>query len=232
MAFDAKPYRVQALCTANRKDIAMNTADLKTLEFLDALAAGQPTPGGGGAAALTGSMAAALLSMVIHFTIGKKKYAEVEAEMQAIRVVAENLRSELTQAVEDDSAAFETVMGALKLPKSTDEQKKARDAAIIHATLNAAHIPLRVCEDAVKVMELALKCAQRGNLNAISDAASGFAMARAALTAAGYNVKINVASLADKSLGEKMLVKLTELEKEADSLEKEMRETMKSRGGI
>jgi glutamate formiminotransferase/formiminotetrahydrofolate cyclodeaminase len=200
--------------------------------FPDQLAAPTPTPGGGSAGAFAGAMGAGLVAMVAGLTIGKKKYAEVEAEMQAIRVVAENLRAELTQAVEDDSAAFETVMGAFKLPKGTDEEKKARDAAIINATLNAAHIPLHVCEDAVKVMELALKCAQRGNLNAISDSASGFAMSRAALTAASYNVKINVASLEDKSLGEKMLLEVAELEKEADSLEKEMRETMKSRGGI
>lgn len=200
--------------------------------FPDQLAAPTPTPGGGSAGAFAGAMGAGLVAMVAGLTIGKKKYAEVEAEMQAIRVVAENLRAKMTQAMEDDSAAFETVMGAFKLPKATDEQKKARDAAIVNATLNAAHIPLHVCEDAVKVMEIALKCAQRGNLNAISDAASGFAMARAALAAAGYNVKINVASLKDKSLGEKMPLKLAELEKEADSLEKEMRETLKSRGGI
>jgi glutamate formiminotransferase/formiminotetrahydrofolate cyclodeaminase len=200
--------------------------------FPDQLAAPTPTPGGGSAGAFAGAMGAGLVAMVAGLTIGKKKYAGVEAEMQAIRVVAENLRAELTQAVDDDSAAFETVMGAFKLPKSTDEEKKARDAAIINATLNAAHIPLHVCEDAVKVMELALKCAQRGNLNAISDSASGFAMSRAALTAAGYNVRINVASLDDKSLGEKMLAEVAELEAEADTLEKEMRETMKSRGGI
>ncbi|MBV5349923.1 cyclodeaminase/cyclohydrolase family protein, partial [bacterium] len=72
-----------------------------------------------------GSMGAALVAMVAGLTIGKKKYAEVEAEMQAIRVVAENLRAELTHAVEDDSAAFEAVMGAFKLPKDTEEQKKA-----------------------------------------------------------------------------------------------------------
>jgi glutamate formiminotransferase/formiminotetrahydrofolate cyclodeaminase len=202
------------------------------LSFPDELAAPTPTPGGGSAGAFAGSMGAALVAMVAGLTIGKKKYAEVEAEMQAIRVVAENLREELTHAVEDDSVAFETVMGAFKLPKSTDEEKKARDAAIVQATLNAAHIPLHVCEDAVKVMELALKCAERGNLNAISDSASGFAMSRAAFTAAGYNVKINVASLEDKSLGEKMLEELSDLEKEADKLEKELRKVMKERGGI
>jgi glutamate formiminotransferase/formiminotetrahydrofolate cyclodeaminase len=202
------------------------------LSFPDELAAPTPTPGGGSAGAFAGSMGAALVAMVAGVTIGKKKYAEVEAEMQAIRVVAENLRAELTHAVEDDASAFEAVMGAFKLPKDSEEQKKAREAAIIQATLNAAHIPLHVCEDAVKVMELALKCAERGNLNAISDSASGFAMSRAALTAAAYNVKINLVSLEDKSLGEKLLQELSELEKEADKLEKEMRNVMKERGGI
>jgi formiminotetrahydrofolate cyclodeaminase len=177
-------------------------------------------------------MGAALVSMVAGLTIGKKKYADAEAEMQAIRVVAENLRGELTQAVDDDAAAFEAVMGAFKLPKDTDEQKAARNAAIINATLNAAHIPLHVSENAVKVMELALKCAKHGNVNAISDSMSGFAMARAALTAAGYNVWININSLEDKSAGGKMLKQLTDLEKQADKLEKEIRAVMKERGGI
>ena len=81
-------------------------------------------------------------------------------------------------------------------------------------------------------MELALKCAKDANLNAISDALSGFAMARAGLTAAGYNVKINLNSLEDKSAEEKMLKELAELEKIADTLESEIRAVMKSRGGI
>jgi len=177
-------------------------------------------------------MGAALVSMVSGLTIGKKKYAEVEAEMQAIRVVAENLRKELTLAVEDDASAFEALMGSFKLPKETEEEKTARNAAIIQATLNAAHIPLHTAEDVVKVMELALKCAQRANFNAISDAMSGFAMARAALTAAGYNVRINLNSLEDKSVGEKMLSELADFENKADKLEKEIHSVMKERGGI
>ncbi len=204
----------------------------RPVSFIDELAAPTPTPGGGSAAAYAGAMGAGLVAMVSGLTIGKKKYAEVEAEMQAIRVVAENLRTELTQAVDDDAASFEVLMATFKLPKETDEQKIVRNAAIVQATLNAAHIPLNVAEDAVKVMELALKCAQRANLNAISDSMSGFAMSRAALTAAGCNVRININSLEDKSLGEKMLAELAELEKEADELEKEIRAVMKGRGGI
>jgi glutamate formiminotransferase / formiminotetrahydrofolate cyclodeaminase len=204
----------------------------KASSFTEELAAPTPTPGGGSAAAYAGTMGAALVAMVAALTIGKKKYAEVEAEMQAIRVIAEGLRKELGQAVGDDSASFEVLMATFKLPKETDEQKSIRDAAIQQATLNAAHIPLHVAEDAVKVMELALKCAQRANLNAISDSMSGFAMSCAALTAAGYNVRININSLEDKSAGNKMLKELAALEKEAAKLEKEIRAVLKERGGI
>lgn len=204
----------------------------KQASFLDEIAAATAAPGGGSAAAYAGAIGAGLISMVAGLTIGKKKYAEVEAEMQAVRVMAESLRQELTQYVEDDSSAFEAVMGAFKLPKETEEQKSSRSAAIIHATLNAANVPLHVCEDSVKVMELAIKCAKDANINAISDSMSGFAMARAALTAAGYNVRININSLEDKSAGERMLKGLVKLEKEADKLEKEINKVMKERSDL
>jgi glutamate formiminotransferase/formiminotetrahydrofolate cyclodeaminase len=205
---------------------------LKPASFIEELAAPTPTPGGGSAGAYAGAMGAALVAMVAGVTIGKKKYAEVEAEMQAIRVVAENLRKELTQAVDDDASSFEVLMAKFKMPKETDEQKSAREAAITQATMNAAHIPLHVAEHAVKVMELALKCAKSGLQSAISDAASGFAMARASLTAAAYNVRINLNSLEDKSLGKRMLSELAELESAADTLEGEIQAVMKERGGI
>ncbi len=100
------------------------------------------------------------------------------------------------------------------------------------ATLNAAHIPLHVSEQVIKVMELALKCAKKGNLSAISDAMSGFALCRAAFTAAGYNVRINLNSLEDKSMGEKMLNELHAYEIKADEFEKEIGKTVAERGGL
>ena len=98
--------------------------------------------------------------------------------------------------------------------------------------MNAANIPLHVAEQVIKVMDLALKCVKKGNANAISDAMSGFALCRAALTAAGYNVRINLNSLEDRSTGEKMLIELKEFEKKADELEKQIRQAMTERGGI
>jgi glutamate formiminotransferase / formiminotetrahydrofolate cyclodeaminase len=204
----------------------------QSVSFLDELASALPAPGGGSAAAYAGAMGAALVSMVSGLTVGRKKYAEVEAEMQAVHALAERLRAEMTQAVEDDAASFEAVIGAFKLPKDAESQQKARTAAIQVATMNAAHIPLHSAEKSVKIMELALKCAEHGNLNAVSDSMSGFAMARASLTAAAYNVRINVHSLPDKSAGQPYLDELTSLEKEADKLEKKIRKVMKERGGI
>ncbi len=204
----------------------------KPASFLDELASPLPAPGGGSAAAYAGAMGAALVAMVSGLTIGRKKYAEVEAEMQAVRVMAEKLRAEMTQAVDDDAASFEAVIGAFKLPKETEEQQKARTAAIQLATLNAAHIPLHSAQRSVKIMELAVKCAEHGNLNAISDALSGFAMSRASLTAAAYNVRINVHSLPDKSAGDEYLTELAEQETKADALEEKIRKVMNERGGI
>lgn len=214
---------------------SLNAAPLsppKAVSFLDELASALPAPGGGSAAAYAGAMGAGLVAMVSGLTIGRKKYAEVEAEMQAVHVMAEKLRAEMTQAVDDDAASFEAVIGAFKLPKETEEQKTARTAAIQIATMNAAHIPLQSVQRSVKIMELAIKCAEHGNLNAISDAMSGFAMSRASLTAAACNVRINVNSLPDKSAGDEYLKELADLEKKADKLEKEIRKVMKDRGGI
>ena len=200
--------------------------------FIDELAAPTPTPGGGSAAAFSAAMGAGLVAMVAGLTIGKKKYAEVEAQMQAVRVHAEKLREELTYAVDDDAGAFEAVMGAFRLPKNTPEEKAARTSSIQSATLNAAHVPLHVAEDAVKVMELALLCVESANVNAISDAASGAAMAKAGLTAAGYNVRINVAALPEPSAGEQFLSQMRGLESQAVEIEKNIRQRIQERGGF
>ncbi len=200
--------------------------------FLDEVAAATASPGGGSAAAHTAALGAALVEMVAGLTLGRKKYADVEAAMQAIRLQAGKLRQELTQAVDDDAAAFEAVLGTFKLPKDTEDQRKARHAAIQIATMNAARVPLHTVNDAVKVMDLAARCAKEGNINAISDSMSASSLAFAAVTAAGYNVRININSLDEKSGGQNMLDELQELEKRAEALNAEIRKTMEERAQI
>ena len=99
-------------------------------KFLDDLASGQPTPGGGSAAAIMGAMGAALVSMVCSVTIGKKGYEAVEAEMKAVREESEKVRRRLTAMVAEDIAAFDSIMAAYKLPKASDDEKARRVAAI------------------------------------------------------------------------------------------------------
>ncbi len=200
--------------------------------FLDALAAGTPTPGGGSAAAFAGAMGASLVAMVARLTIGKKKYIEVEAQVNEILNQAERLRRELTTAIDEDAAAFEAILEAFKLPRETDTERAARQQAIETATLNAAQVPLATASNAVQVMALAARCAAIGNLNAISDAASAMAMSRAALTSAGYNVRVNVNDLANKTSGDPLLAQLAYLEGNADRLEADLRQSLHVRASI
>jgi formiminotetrahydrofolate cyclodeaminase len=177
--------------------------------FLDALASQSATPGGGSAAAIIGAMGAALVSMVCNLTIGKKKYADVEAEMKDVLAKAEDLRHGLTGKIQDDVKAFDTVMGAYGMPKESDAEKAARDQAIQAALKEATEVPIRCCRLAREVIDLALIASMKGNLNVISDAGVGVLAAYAALRSAALNVFINVKMISDKSFVD---AKLQELE--------------------
>jgi glutamate formiminotransferase/formiminotetrahydrofolate cyclodeaminase len=199
--------------------------------FLERLAAGTATPGGGSAAAYAGAMAAALVGMVARLTIGKKKYAKVEARMKQIAAEADELRIALEEAVARDAQAFDRVMAAYRLPKDTDGEKAARREAIEDATRVAGEVPLEVARQAVEVAELAAEVAEVGNASAITDTASAGAMARVALTAASLNVRVNAASLADKKMGRGWLKKLEALQAQAEEAEGRVQKAVNERMG-
>lgn len=200
--------------------------------FLDNLAAATPAPGGGCAAAYAGAMGAGLVAMMAGLTAGRKKYADFDEQARAILAEAETLRADLTTAIAEDAAAFEAVMAAFKLPKDSETQAALRQDEIEKATLHAARVPLKVAGMAARVLELAAQIVAAGNLNAISDGASGAAMARAALTAAGYNVRININSLVNRTAGESLLAELESLEGRANGAEGQIRQSLEMRGGI
>jgi glutamate formiminotransferase / formiminotetrahydrofolate cyclodeaminase len=211
---------------------ALKSSPAREADFTQGLAAGTPTPGGGSASAYAGAMGAALICMVSRLTIGKKKYAEVEPEMWSILEKAEKLQQEFLGFVSEDAMAFDALMAAFKLPQEKPEEQLKRAEAIQGATIHAAEIPLEVCKRAIQVMQLALKTASIGNINAISDAASGFGMARAALTGAGWNVLINLKGLTGSSVIDSMRSELNELRRISDGLEEQIQECMATRGGI
>jgi formiminotetrahydrofolate cyclodeaminase len=195
----------------------MNAAELKTAEFLDVLAAGQSTPGGGGAAALTGSQAAALISMVINFTVGRKKYAAVEAELQGYLVRSEQLRRDLLAEVDADAAAFDAVSATYTMPKETDEEKAARTAALQAALKHAAAVPFGVAEQALEIIRLAEPVGAKGNSNVVSDAASALYLAYAALKCALVNVNINLKFIKDEAFVAEWSAKTDDMLARADA---------------
>jgi len=200
--------------------------------FLDALAAGTAAPGGGSASACSGAAGAALVAMVARLTIGKKKYATVEERMKSILEQAEALRASLSRAIQEDAAAFEAVMQAFKLPKDSPQEQEQRTQAIEAATLQAARVPLEVARQSVEVMQLASEVIAQGNLNAISDGASAAAQARAALTGAGYNVRINLLSLPGNTQGTSLLAELKNLQAQANAIEEQIHHQLQQRGGL
>lgn len=209
-----------------------STQDESKPDFLDQLAAATPTPGGGAAAAHTAATGAALVAMVARLTTGKKKYEEVKERMFEMVDIAEDFREKLTQAGIDDSAAFDQVMEAFRLPKHSDQETAYRDEAIQKATIHAADVPLLVAQMALEVMKLAFEAAQSGNLNAISDAASGLFFAKSALTSACLNVRTNTLGITDQKINKKLLKSVQELEEHANSLENKTWQLLKERGGF
>jgi len=201
-------------------------------DFINALAAASPTPGGGSASAYAAAMAAALILMVARLTIGKKKYVEVEEEMRAIEKRVAVLKVELSEAVAEDSAAFQGVMDSFRLPKSTPEEKTLRSERIQGATLQAAQVPLEVAKKSVELLELAQNVVQHGNLNAISDAGSAAALAGAALTGAALNVRINAPGLKDLPTASELIEEIGKLESQGADLQDRIRSQLFQRGGF
>jgi formiminotetrahydrofolate cyclodeaminase len=170
--------------------------------------------------------------MVARLTVGKKKYAAVEPQMYELIEKAEVLRSNLTAAIQEDAAAFEQVMTAMKLPKATAEEQVARSTALEQATMEAIAVPLRTAAMATRAIELAIEAASSGNLNAISDAASGAALGRASLTGAGLNVRINCAGLQDEDRAADFIRQVAALEIRADRLENELKQILQERANL
>lgn len=171
--------------------------DKKVKDFLSETASSSPAPGGGSGSALAGALGTALAEMVINLTVGKKKYAEVSAELADLLPKLAAVRQELQDAVDRDTEAFNMVMAAFGLPKETDEEKSTRRKAIQEATLKATEVPLGVMETAMKALEMTLTVAQKGNKNSISDAGVAGLLLSAAIDGAALNVKINLPSLPD-----------------------------------
>ena len=197
--------------------------------FLDELASKQATPGGGSAAAVMGAQAAALVSMVCNLTIGKPKYAEVEAEMQALLAESEALRATLTGMIKADVDVCDKLMACYALPKNSEEEKALRTAQIQAVLKEATLVPLECAKACAKAIGLSRIAAEKGNLGVISDAGVAAMAGYGGLKSAALNVHINAASLKDRAFAEVNLAELQEITAGAEAEAEAVYQLVKSK---
>ncbi len=196
-------------------------------EFINVTAGKDPVPGGGSVSALAGTLAAALGKMVTGLTIGRKKYADVQPDMEALAPEFDNAISMLLQAIADDAAAYDTVFNAYKLPKETDEEKAVRKAAIQEALTHAARVPLSVAERCVSIMPYIKEVAEKGNQNAITDSCVAMMCARTGALGAILNCRINLSSITDADVACELASRCDHLQQKANEMEQSLLNSVK-----
>lgn len=180
-------------------------------QFLTDLSAKQSTPGAGGAAALVAAVGTALGSMVGNFTIGKKKYQEVESEVEKIIEELEQIKWRLEELIQKDADAFYPLAQAYKLPKSTPDEINHKEKVIEEALEGASVVPIEIMENGLRAIELLEQMSKIGNTMLVADAGTGIVFCKAALEGASLSVYINTASMKNKQ-------KKEALNQEADQL--------------
>lgn len=198
---------------------------LKTMPlelFLNNLAAKSPTPGGGAAAALSGAMAAALNTMVIHFTLGKRGYETQQEQFAGLLWESEQLCSRLSQCMQDDADAFEDVMAAYKARRQGGAGQQKQDQVLEKALKKATNAPIECAQLCHQLMLHSRIIAQGGNVMVISDTGVAVMSAYAGLMSAALNVRINIANIKDQDFVEEVQKRLHPLLEQADTLKDEV----------
>lgn len=173
--------------------------DKSCMEFIDALASKSPVPGGGGASALVGAVGVALGSMVGNLTTGKKKYADVEAEIQALLKASDDLTKKLSGLVQADADVFEPLSRAYGLPSETEEEKAEKEKTLQEVLIQATLVPLQIAEACLEGLRLLDEYAKKGSRLVVSDAGVGAIFCKSALQGAKLNVLINLKLMKDET---------------------------------
>ena len=177
----------------------MKLTQMTVSAFAELLGSDAPAPGGGSASALAGSLGAALTTMVAALTVGKEKYQEHEALMQEIIAAGGKLRLQLTDVIDRDTEAFNSVTAVFSMPKDTDEEKAARKAAMQAALKACTLTPYEMMECSLRALELTEKALGRSNTNAASDLGVAALMLKAAVQGAWLNILINIGGIRDEA---------------------------------
>lgn len=180
----------------------MSFVELSCSEFVEVLASKAPVPGGGGASALVGALGMALGNMVGSLTVGKKKYADVEEDIIALKAKADRIQAELLELVQKDAECFEPLSKAYGMPKSTPEEVAEKERVMEIVLKDACSVPLEIMKKCCEAVEVIEEFAAKGSVLAISDAGVAASFVAAALKGASLNVFINTNSMKNRQLAE------------------------------
>ena len=202
----------------------MDFAQASCTEFVTVLASNAPVPGGGGASALVGAIGTALGNMVGSLTVGKKKYADVEEEIIALKARCDRLQKDLLDQIAADAKGFEPLAKAYGIPKDDP----ARDQVLEEATITACAVPVKIMELCCEALDAIKVFAEKGSRLAVSDAGCGAVCVKAALQAASLNVFINTKTLKDRELAGEMNARCLGMLEKYCALADEIFETVKA----
>ncbi len=222
---DLKPFHpeekvIEYLLEADER--RKRLVDMTCTGFAEETASESPAPGGGSISAYMGALGAALGTMVANLSSHKAGWDDRWEEFSDWAERGQALLTELLHLVDEDTDAFNRIMNVFAMPKSTDEEKAARSAALQEATLYATQVPLRTMRTAVRIFDVVRAMAAEGNPNSVSDAGVGALAARSAVLGARLNVKINAAGLKDRAVADALVAEAEQLAAEAERLEKEV----------
>lgn len=218
-AFDPRKKIIEYLLI-NEKANKLSSMSLKT--FANETASESPAPGGGSISAYVGALGISLGTMVANLSSSKRGWDKRWEEFSSWAEKGQAYKDQLLQLVDEDTKAFNNIMQAFSLPKTTEEEKKVRSEAIQKATKYATEVPFKIMELSYQSMEIIKAMAETGNPNSISDAGVGILCARTAIMGAFLNVKINSASLEDKDFAREIISKGAQIEENAKKIEEDL----------
>src|SRR5688572_7932129 len=205
--------------------------DMTCRDFADETASESAAPGGGSISAYLGALGGALATMVANLSSHKPGWDDRWEEFSDWAVRGQQIKDDLLSLVDEDTNAFNKVMDAFGLPKTTDEEKAARSAAIQEATRYATEVPLRTMQRSFDAFEIIKAMAEHGNPNSVSDAGVGALCARTAVMGAFLNVKINAAGLKDRAYADSLVARGADIERKSIALEAEIMSIMNEKIG-
>lgn len=233
---ELKPFKpeekvIEYLLEAGQKKSGRKLVDMTLEGFADETASESPAPGGGSIAAYMGALGAALGTMVANLSAHKAGWDERWEEFSDYAERGRDILDRLIGLVDEDTAAFNRIMGVFAMPKGTDEEKAARAKALQEATLYATEVPLRTMKTAAEAFDLLEAMAREGNPASVSDAGVGALAARSAVLGAQLNVRINAAGLTDRSMAEALCEEAEEIACHASARETQILEIVNSKIG-